>query len=62
MVDKQVPVERHGVTSQKWNAPSVLVLVLAAVAFIMLFFSRFGPISSRFIPFHPWVGQEYLSA
>jgi hypothetical protein len=59
MVDKQVPVERQIATSQKWNALSVLALIFAAVAFIMLFFSPFGPISSRFIPFHPmgWAGM-----
>ena len=54
-----MPVERHGVTSKKWNDPSVWAFIFAAVAFIMLFFSPFGPISSRFIPFHPmgWAGM-----
>jgi hypothetical protein len=43
---------------KKPKIQSVLVFVFAALAFAMLFFSPFGPISRNFIPFHPMVGQE----
>jgi len=43
---------------KKPKIQSVLVLVFAALAFAMLLFSPFGPISSSLIPFHPigWAG------
>ena len=43
---------------KKLNAQSVIVLIFAALAFAMIFFSPFGPINSSFIPFHPigWAG------
>jgi hypothetical protein len=43
---------------KKPNAQSVLVLIFAALAFAMILFSPFGPISSSLIPFHPmgWAG------
>ena len=43
---------------QKFNVQSILVLIFAALAFAMIFFSPFGPINSSFIPFHPigWAG------
>jgi len=43
---------------QKWNAQSIPVLIFVALAFVMLFFSSFGPLSSSIIPFNPigWAG------
>lgn len=38
---------------QKFNVQSILVLIFAALTFVMLLFSPFGPISSNLIPFHP---------
>jgi hypothetical protein len=51
-------MEQGCVKLQKWNIQSVATLIFASLAFAMLFFSPFGPISSRFIPFHPmgWAG------
>lgn len=42
----------------KLNVQWFLALAFVAVAFAMLFFSPFGPISSKFIPFNPmgWAG------
>ena len=50
--------EQSTAKPKKPKIQSVLVLVFVAVAFVMIFFSPFGPISSRFIPFHPmgWAG------
>jgi hypothetical protein len=50
--------EQSTAEPKKPKIQSVLVLVFAALAFVMIFFSPFGPISSRFIPFHPmgWAG------
>jgi hypothetical protein len=50
--------EQSAAKPKKPKIQSVLVLVFAALAFAMLFFSPFGPISSNFIPFHPmgWAG------
>ena len=50
--------EQSTAKPKKPKIQSVLVLVFAALAFVMIFFSPFGPISSRFIPFHPmgWAG------
>jgi len=47
-----------GAEQKKTYSQSVLVLIFAALAFVMLLFSPFGPISSSFIPFHPigWAG------
>lgn len=44
---------------RKPKIQSVLVHVFAGLAFVMLFFSPFGPISSSLIPFHPmgWAGM-----
>ena len=49
---------RWGVKLQKFNVQSVAALIFAALAFTMIFFSPFGPISSSLIPFHPmgWAG------
>src|SRR5665647_963631 len=43
---------------KKPKIQSAFVLVFAALAFAMLFFSPFGPIRSSLIPFHPmgWAG------
>lgn len=51
-------MEQGCVKLKKWNIQSVVTLIFASLAFAMLFFSPFGPISSRFIPFHPmgWAG------
>lgn len=52
---------------------TILTVVFASLSFSMIFFSPFGPLSSRFIPFHPmgwagmfvflamlcWYGQKY---
>ncbi len=50
--------EQNAVKPSKFSVSSVLTLIFAALAFVMIFFSPFGPISSRFIPFHPigWAG------
>jgi len=50
--------EQNAAKPKKPTIQSALVLVFAALAFAMLFFSPFGPISSSFIPFHPigWAG------
>lgn len=46
------------VVVHRLNIQYVLALVFGAVAFAMLFFSSFGPINSKFIPFNPmgWAG------
>lgn len=50
--------EQSTAKPKKPKIQSVLFLVFAALAFVMIFFSPFGPISSRFILFHPmgWAG------
>ncbi len=50
--------EQSTAKPKKPKIQSVLVLFFAALAFVMIFFSPFGPISSSLIPFHPigWAG------
>jgi hypothetical protein len=50
--------EQSTAKPKKPKIQSVLVLVFAALAFAMLLFSPFGPISNSLIPFHPmgWAG------
>jgi len=50
--------EQSTAKPKKPKIQSVLVLVFAALAFAMLLFSPFGPVSSSLIPFHPmgWAG------
>jgi hypothetical protein len=50
--------EQSAAKPKKSKIQSAFVLVFAALAFAMLFFSPFGPIRSSLIPFHPmgWAG------
>jgi hypothetical protein len=51
-------MQKSNVKRQKWSMQSTLVLIFAALAFIMIFFSAFGPLSNKLIPFNPmgWAG------
>jgi hypothetical protein len=51
-------MQKSKVKRQKWSRQSTLVLIFAALAFIMIFFSAFGPLSNKLIPFNPmgWAG------
>jgi hypothetical protein len=50
--------EQSTAKPKKPKIQSLLVLVFAALAFAMLLFTPFGPVSSSVIPFHPmgWAG------